>query len=56
MGNRTVDMTTGSPAKHILNFAVPLILTNVGSVTKESPIVPFVSMFFPVFMIQSRKQ
>ena len=23
-------MTTGSPAKHILNFAVPLILTNVG--------------------------
>lgn len=30
MGNRTVDMTTGSPAKHILNFAVPLILTNVG--------------------------
>jgi len=23
-------MTTGSPVKHILNFAVPLILTNVG--------------------------
>ena len=30
MESRTVDMTTGSPAKHILNFAVPLILTNVG--------------------------
>ena len=30
MGNRTINMTTGSPAKHILNFAVPLILTNVG--------------------------
>lgn len=23
-------MTTGSPAKHILSFAVPLIMTNVG--------------------------
>ena len=30
MGNRTINMTTGSPVKHILNFAVPLILTNVG--------------------------
>ena len=30
MGSRTVNMTTGSPAKHILNFSVPLILTNVG--------------------------
>ena len=30
MGNRTINMTTGSPAKHILNFAAPLILTNVG--------------------------
>lgn len=30
MGNRTINMTTGSPAKHILKFAVPLILTNVG--------------------------
>ena len=30
MKNRTTNMTTGSPAKHILNFAVPLILTNVG--------------------------
>ena len=30
MGSRTINMTTGSPAKHILSFAVPLILTNVG--------------------------
>ena len=30
MGNRTINMTTGSPARHIFNFAVPLILTNVG--------------------------
>lgn len=30
MGSRTIDMTTGSSAKHILSFAVPLILTNVG--------------------------
>ena len=30
MENRTINMTTGSPAKHILSFAVPLILTNVG--------------------------
>ena len=27
---RITDMTTGSPAKHILSFAVPLIMTNVG--------------------------
>lgn len=30
MSKRTVDMTTGNPAKHILRFAVPLILTNLG--------------------------
>lgn len=30
MGTRTIDMTTGGPARHILRFAVPLILTNVG--------------------------
>jgi putative MATE family efflux protein len=30
MSKRTVDMTAGKPAKHILRFAVPLILTNVG--------------------------
>ena len=30
MDNRTIDMTKGSPAKHILSFAFPLILTNVG--------------------------
>jgi len=30
MGKRTIDMTTGKPAKHILRFAVPLILTNMG--------------------------
>jgi len=28
--NRTTDMTTGSSAKHILRFAFPLILTNIG--------------------------
>lgn len=28
--SRTVDMTTGSPVKHILRFALPLILTNIG--------------------------
>ncbi len=30
MNKKTIDMTCGSPAKHILNFAFPLILTNVG--------------------------
>ena len=30
MSKRTIDMTVGSPAKHILRFAIPLILTNVG--------------------------
>ena len=30
MGKRTIDMTTGSPMKHILSFAFPLILTNMG--------------------------
>ena len=30
MRKRTIDMTTGSPAKHILTFAVPLILTTLG--------------------------
>ena len=30
MNNRTVDMTVGSPAKHILTFALPLIATNLG--------------------------
>ena len=30
MSKRTVDMTKGKPAKHILRFAVPLILTNMG--------------------------
>lgn len=25
-----MDMTTGRPVKHILRFAIPLILTNVG--------------------------
>jgi len=30
MSKRTIDMTTGSPTKHILGFAFPLILTNVG--------------------------
>lgn len=28
--NRTIDMTAGSPAKHILKFALPLIITNIG--------------------------
>lgn len=30
MSKRTIDMTRGSPAKHILRFAFPLILTNLG--------------------------
>ena len=30
MSKRTTDMTSGSPAKHILGLAVPLILTNMG--------------------------
>ena len=30
MSSRTIDMTTGNPTRHILNFAVPLILTNMG--------------------------
>lgn len=30
MAKRTMDMTTGSPAKHLLSFSFPLILTNVG--------------------------
>lgn len=30
MKKRTIDMTTGSPVKHLLTFAVPLILTNIG--------------------------
>lgn len=28
--SRTTDMTTGNPAKHILRFALPLMLTNFG--------------------------
>lgn len=28
--SKTVDMTYGSPARHILKFALPLILTNMG--------------------------
>ena len=28
--SRTTDMTAGSPAKHIMTFAVPLILANLG--------------------------
>ncbi len=28
--SRTIDMTTGSPTRHILTFALPLILTNIG--------------------------
>ena len=28
--SRTTDMTTGNSAKHILRFAFPLILTNIG--------------------------
>ena len=27
---RTTDMTTGSPSKHIIKLAIPLILTNLG--------------------------
>jgi len=30
MSRRTTDMTSGSPAKHILGLAFPLILTNMG--------------------------
>ena len=30
MRNRTLDMTVGSPTRHIMNFAVPLIMTNMG--------------------------
>lgn len=30
MSRRTTNMTSGSPAGHILRFAVPLILTNMG--------------------------
>lgn len=30
MSKRTIHMTSGSPAGHILNFAFPLILTNMG--------------------------
>ena len=30
MSKRTIHMTSGSPAGHILNFAVPLILANMG--------------------------
>lgn len=30
MSKRTTDMTSGSPVKHILGLAVPLILTNMG--------------------------
>ena len=30
MQKRTMDMTAGNPAKHILQFALPLILTNAG--------------------------
>jgi len=28
--NRTTDMTTGNPTRHILTFALPLIVTNLG--------------------------
>ena len=28
--SRTIDMTVGSPTKHILKFAFPLIATNLG--------------------------
>ena len=28
--SKTVDMTVGNPTKHILTFALPLILTNIG--------------------------
>lgn len=30
MNQRTVDMTVGSPTRHILSFALPLLLTNLG--------------------------
>lgn len=30
MKTKTIDMTSGSPTKHILNFTIPLILTNMG--------------------------
>lgn len=30
MKDRTIDMTSGNAAKHMLTFAVPLILTNFG--------------------------
>ena len=30
MKKNTIDMTSGSPARHILNFTFPLILTNMG--------------------------
>ena len=30
MRNRTLDMTVGNPTKHIMNFAIPLIMTNMG--------------------------
>lgn len=30
MNQRTVDMTVGNPTKHILTFALPLILANLG--------------------------
>ena len=28
--SRTVDMTVGSPTKHILKFTLPLVITNIG--------------------------
>ena len=30
MKKNTIDMTSGSPARHILHFTIPLILTNMG--------------------------
>ena len=30
MKKNTIDMTSGSPARHILHFTMPLILTNMG--------------------------
>ena len=30
MKKNTVNMTSGSPVRHILNFTFPLILTNMG--------------------------
>ena len=30
MKMNTIDMTSGSPARHILHFTMPLILTNMG--------------------------